>query len=62
MIYFIISKTRPVDVKTFTEEIIYALQFVKKISDWENEALWVYLRGHFALSEEDEFKSLKTNA
>lgn len=50
--YFLIAKTEPFTVETFTKEILYALGFVKSKDSRENEAVCVYIKGHYFVSSE----------
>jgi len=51
--YFLVAKQREFDIETYTNEIKYALQFVTLKKDRENEAVWVYIWGHYCSSEEE---------
>jgi protein farnesyltransferase/geranylgeranyltransferase type-1 subunit alpha len=41
--YFLIAKQKETSVETFSEEIKFALGFINKPDERENEALWVYI-------------------
>jgi len=43
------------------EEMEYALGFVTRADRRENEALWTYIRGYLAVSEQAREKSIGTN-